>query len=44
MVVGRPVAGAVAPPAGAASLDDKGGSAAAGTPLGAQSSAVPKGN
>jgi len=48
VVVGRPVtdpvAGAVAPPAGAAALDDKGGSAAAGTPLGPPSSSASKGN
>lgn len=48
VVVGRPVtdpvAGAVAPPAGAPASDDKGGAAAAGTPLGLPSSSTPKGD
>lgn len=48
VVVGRPVtdpvAGAVAPPAGAPPIDDKGGGAAAGTPLGVPSSSTPKGD
>lgn len=46
VVVGRPVtdpvAGAVAPPAGAPASDEKGGGAAAGTPLSVPSSSTPK--